>query len=234
VSEHSGGGGHIGVHPHWDIGPFVVNADTIIMTWITMAIILIVGFLAARTVGKQRVPSGAQNFLEMIFENLGSQFEQTLGSKANRFAPLLITLFLFLLVGNWLGLIPKFSSPTNDLNTTFGMALMVMLIVHLSGIMDKGVIKYFKHFLEPNPIFLIIHAVEEISKPTTLAFRLFGNILAGEILIFILVSLVPIWMPVPNVIWLAFSVFVGVIQAFIFTMLSMSYISNAVQDEHHD
>jgi F-type H+-transporting ATPase subunit a len=232
--EHGGGGGHFGAHPHWQLGPFTLNSDTMIMTWITMAIIIVIAFLATRGIKNKRIPSGVQNFLEMIFENLGTQFEQTLGPKAGRFAPLLLTLFLFLLVSNWLGLIPRFTSPTNDLNTTLGLALMVMGIVHISGIRDKGAGNYFGHYLKPHWLFLPIHMIEEIAKPTTLAFRLFGNILAGEILIVILLMLVPIWMPLPSVAWLAFSTFVGVIQAFIFTMLAMSYISNAVKDEHHD
>lgn len=232
--ENGGGGEHFGVHPHWHIGSHVLNADTIIFTWITMAIIVLISFLAVRGVGKQRVPSGFHNALEAVFENLGAQFEQTMGPKANKFAPILITLFLFLLISNWLGLIPGLKSPTSDLNTTAGLAIMMMGYVHLAGVIDKGFFKYFGHFLKPSPALLPLHLIEEVAKPTTLAFRLFGNILAGEILLVILLGLVPKWLPVFNVTWLAVSVFIGVIQAFIFTMLSMSYISNAVKDEHHD
>lgn len=223
---------HIGMHPHWEIGPFVINADTMINTWITMAIVLFIGFLARRVVAKkQRIPSGWQNGVEAIFESLGTQFEQTLESKASRFAPLLITLFLFLLISNWLGLFPLFTSPTADLNTTLGLAVMMMGIVHLAGVKDKG-LSYFKHFVQPHWSLLPIHLIDEIAKPATLAFRLFGNIVAGEILIFILAALVPFFL-LPSVLWLAASTFIGVIQAFIFTMLSMSYIANVVK-EHHD
>lgn len=224
-----------GAHPHWQVGPFIVNSDTMVFNWITMAVVILIGFAAGRIAKrKQRVPSGAQNALEAIFEALGSQFEQALGAKASRFTPLLITLFLYLLVANWVGLIPNMKSPTSDVNVTFGLAIMVMIIVHLSGMFDKGVSKYLGHFLQPHWAMLPLNLVEEVAKPTTLAFRLFGNILAGEILIVILLILVPVWMPVINTAWLGVSVFVGVIQAFIFTMLSMSYISNAVKDEHHD
>lgn len=83
-------------------------------------------------------------------------------------------------------------------------------------------------------VFVIINAIEEIAKPITLSFRLFGNILAGEILIIILLKLVPIWMPIPSVIWLAFSIFVGGVQAFIFTMLSMAYLANAVKEDEEE
>jgi F-type H+-transporting ATPase subunit a len=226
-------GGHIGQHQHWEVGPFVVNADTMINTWITMAIVILIGYLAKRIVAKrQRIPSGWLNGVEFIFETLGAQFEQTLETKASRFAPLLITLFLFLLISNWLGLFPLFTSPTADLNTTLGLAVMIMGVVHLSGIRDKGV-GYFKHFVKPHWSLLPIHLIDEIAKPATLAFRLFGNIVAGEILIFILAALVP-FLLFPSVVWLAASTFIGIIQAFIFTMLSMSYIANVVKEEHHD
>ena len=91
-----------------------------------------------------------------------------------------------------------------------------------------------KHFFEQFAPFVILNMLEEVAKPITLAFRLFGNILAGEILIIILAQLLPMWFPIPNIIWLGFSVFVGVIQAFIFTMLSMSYLANGVKEDQHD
>ena len=145
-------------------------------------------------------------------------------------APFIISLFMFLLVSNWLGLIPGMASPTNDLNTTLGLALLVIVMVHVLGVARKGG-HYIGHFFKPTPIFVIINAIEEIAKPITLSFRLFGNILAGEILIIILLKLMPIWMPVPSVIWLAFSIFIGAVQAFIFTMLSMAYFANAVKED---
>ena len=90
------------------------------------------------------------------------------------------------------------------------------------------------HFFKPTPVFVIINAIEEIAKPITLAFRLFGNILAGEILIVVLLKLMPIWMPIPAVAWLAFSIFIGGVQAVIFTMLSMAYLANAVKHEEEE
>ena len=90
------------------------------------------------------------------------------------------------------------------------------------------------HFFKPTPVFVIINAIEEIAKPITLAFRLFGNILAGEILIVVLLKLMPIWMPIPAVAWLAFSIFIGGVQVVIFTMLSMAYLANAVKHEEEE
>lgn len=236
IIKSEGHGEHIGgTHPHWQVGPFTINSDTMMYTWYTMAIVIVIGFLAGRAVKKKaRVPSGVQNVLELIFENLGTQFDQALGAKASKIAPLLMTLFMYLVIANWLGLVPGFKSPTSDVNVTLGLAVMVMGFVHLFGVLDKGFVKHFGHYLKPHWLMLPVHLVEEIAKPTTLAFRLFGNILAGEILIVILLILVPAWLPFINSIWLGVSIVIGVIQAFIFTMLSMSYISGAVQDEHHD
>ena len=206
------------------------NIQTLEMTWLAMAIVILIAFLATRSL--KLVPSGWQNVIEMVIVWLNEQIGVTLGSRGQLVAPFLITLFLFLLISNWIGLIPTLASPTNDLNTTLGLALLVIVMLHVLGLYYKG-FNYIKHFFQPVAPFVIINLIEEIAKPITLAFRLFGNILAGEILIIILLLLVPIWMPVPSVVWLAFSLFIGAVQAFIFTMLSMSYLANAMKDDDH-
>lgn len=206
------------------------NIQTLEMTWLAMAIVILIAFLATRSL--KLVPSGWQNVIEMVIVWLNEQISVTLGSRGQLVAPFLITLFLFLLISNWIGLIPTLASPTNDLNTTLGLALLVIVMLHVLGLYYKG-FNYIKHFFQPVAPFVIINLIEEIAKPITLAFRLFGNILAGEILIIILLLLVPIWMPVPSVVWLAFSLFIGAVQAFIFTMLSMSYLANAMKDDDH-
>ena len=204
------------------------NWETLCMTWLTMAIVLVIAFLAVRNLSL--VPKGWQNVIEMVVEGLQAQMKGTMGKGGMFLAPFIISLFMFLLVSNWLGLIPGMASPTNDLNTTLGLALLVIVMVHVLGVVKKGG-HYIGHFFKPTPIFVIINAIEEIAKPITLSFRLFGNILAGEILIIILLKLMPIWMPVPSVIGLAFSIFIGAVQAFIFTMLSMAYFANAVKED---
>ncbi|SEO45213.1 F0F1 ATP synthase subunit A [Propionispora vibrioides] len=217
-------GGHKLVH----IAGLAFNMDTLYMTWLTMAIVIIIAGLAVRKL--EMVPRGWQNALEIAVSGLLEQIESTIGPKGKKMAPLLITLFLFLLLSNWLGLVPGLTSPTNDLNTTLGLALMVVVLVHGIGMMNKGIGAYLKHFIEPYVFFLPINIIEEIAKPVTLSFRLFGNILAGEGLLIILGLLVPYFIPT---LWLAFSTVVGIIQAFIFTMLTMAYLSNSFKDEQH-
>jgi F-type H+-transporting ATPase subunit a len=218
----------IGVREVVQVAGFSFNLETLYMTWIAMAIVILIAFLATRSL--KLVPTGWQNAIEMVVTALNEQLDANMGKRGPMFAPLIITLFLFLLVSNWLGLIPLMSSPTNDLNTTLALALMIVVMLHVLGLYYRGW-KYIKHFFEPIFPFVVINIIDEIAKPITLAFRLFGNILAGEILIIILLMLVPIWMPIPSVIWLAFSIFIGGVQAFIFTMLSMAYLAGAIHKD---
>jgi F-type H+-transporting ATPase subunit a len=222
---HRGAG--IGEHNVLMVFGLAFNLDTLYMTWLTMAI-LVFGSLVVRMNWKL-VPGGWQSMVELIIEGLVTQIETTIGANGRKVAPLLITLFLFLLIANWLGLVPGFTSPTNDINTTLGLALLIVATVHVYGVKTKGMLAHFKHFIEPTILFLPINIIEEVAKPVTLSFRLFGNIVAGENLIVILGILVPYFVPT---LWLTFSVFVGLIQAMIFTMLSMSYLSNSLEEHH--
>lgn len=217
----------IGVRETVEVMGYTFNEETLIMTWLSMAIVLLIAVLATRNL--QMVPTGAQNIVEMFILFIREQVYQNMGKKGDFLVPFLVSLFMFLLVSNWIGLVPTMESPTNDLNTTLGLALTVIVLVHFLGLKMKGM-HYIAHFFQPVVPFVIINMIEELAKPITLAFRLFGNILAGEILIIILLKLVPIWMPIPSVCWLAFSVFVGGVQAFVFTMLSTAYLANSVRD----
>ena len=205
------------------------NIETLHMTWITMLIVGVIACLAVRNL--QAVPRGWQNFVEMVILWLHDQIDAMMGSRGRFLAPFIVTLFLFILTSNLLGLVPTMASPTNDLNTTLGLALLVIVMVHVLGLYFKGT-HYIAHFFQPVPVFVVINAIEEIAKPITLAFRLFGNILAGEILIIVLLKLMPIWMPIPSVLWLAFSIFIGGVQAVIFTMLSTAYLANAIKESN--
>ena len=220
----------IGVRETVQFAGLTFNWETLEMTWITMVIVLLIAFLATRSL--KLVPSGWQNVVERVVTARAEQSDTMLGKRGQFLSPFIVTLFLFLLVSNWVGLVPTMASPTNDLNTTLGLALLVICMVHVLGVYMKGG-HYIAHFFQPTPVFVIINAIEEVAKPITLAFRLFGNILAGEILIIVLLKLMPIWMPVPSVLWLAFSIFIGGVQAVIFTMLSMAYLANAVKEDEH-
>lgn len=208
---------------------FTVHMSTLIMSWITMACVILVAWLATRKLVKDRPTSRWQIFLELVVEGLVNQLQNTAGPKAKVIAPMIITLFLYLVFANWLGLVPGgFTSPTVDLNTTLGLAIMVALSVHVIGAWRKG-IKHFAHLFQPHWSFFPINLIEELAKPVTMSLRLFGNILAGEILIIILAVLLP-WI-IPTA-WLGFSIFVGIIQGLIFTALSIVSLAGAFNDHH--
>ena len=222
----------IGVREAVQIAGFTFNSQTLVMTWLTMVVVLFIGWLAARKLSI--VPtSNWQVALEMIIETLHEQAEENMGPRVRGFLSMfIVSLFLFILISNWIGLIPTMASPTNDLNTTLGLALLVIAMTHVLGLYVKGG-HYIGHFFQPFVPFVVINIVEELAKPITLSFRLFGNILAGEILIHILLLMLGNYSTVPSVVWIAFSVFVGGVQAFIFTMLSIAYIGSAVKTEGH-
>ncbi len=205
-----------------------VNFNTLIMTWITAAIVIILTVAATRK--RAMVPSGLQNVMEMVIEALLGQFKSTLGPKYSQVTSVLLTMFLFIFVSNELGLLPSHEhlfSPTNDLNTTVALALASSFMVHFMALKNQGFKKHFKHFFKPFVPFVIFNLLEEVTKPLTLAFRLFGNILAGEILMEVLYFLVPVGIPM---IWLFFSIVIGLIQAFIFTILTTSYLAPSLED----
>lgn len=240
----------------WQLGNGTVHGKTLIMTWITMALILIFVFLAMRNLTSGK-PGKLQNILEWIVDFVRSLISDNMDYKKG--APLLaylLTLIVFIFFSNMLGLIPNFfaplfkgievarlgdilghvvmASPTADINTTLALATLTIILVVAWGIKHKG-IHYFSHFTEPYPFFLPIHLIDFVAKPMTLAFRLFGNIFAGEVLITVMLMVPGIFkfgtvltMPV----WLGFSMFIGAIQSFVFTVLTIAYIAQAVTTDH--
>ncbi len=212
------------------------NPKTLIMTWITMVLVAVFFIAATRNMSMRR-PKGAQNVLEMIFEFIKGLVDQNMDPKKGAsILYLVVTYMVFILFSNLIGLVPTLGSPTADYNTTLGLALCTFVMIYVMGLRYKG-LGYFKHYLKPFFFFLPINIIEDLAKPVTLTFRLYGNIYAGEVLIAVLLGLLGGWTHVfggflASLAWLAFSIFVGCIQAFIFTMLSIAYFSQAVSEGH--
>ncbi len=212
------------------------NPKTLIMTWITMFLVALFGIAATRSMSLRK-PKGAQNVLETLFEFIRGLVNDNMDPKKGAaLLSIVVTYFIFILFANLIGLVPTLSSPTADYNTTLGLALCTFIIIYIFGIKYKG-LGYFKHYIQPFVFFLPIVIIEDFAKPITLTFRLYGNIYGGEVLIAVLLGLLGGWTHVfggfiASVIWLAFSIFVGFIQAFIFTMLSIAYVGQAVADHH--
>ncbi len=217
------------------IGPIVADA-------LSASIMLFVGWLAVRRAAV--LPGRMQNLLEIIFETFDGLLSQMAKPAMVRRLSFLGTVtFLFLLIANTLGLLPTLDlglhSPTADINTPAGMAAGVFLLVQAEGIWQKGFWGYLKWWVwSPVPLFgLLVNALEQLFMPLSLAFRLFGNILAGERVMGIIASAAGSfvgWLVVAVVgtLWLAFSNFVSVIQALIFTILMLAYISIITSEDH--
>ncbi len=233
----------VGHHLYWHLGKFTVHGQVLIASWIAIALILSVVLLGTRQL--QREPAGLQNFIEYTLEFVQSIARAQIGEKNFRpWVPYVGTLFLFIFVSNWMGnlfpwkLIPlpegELASPTNDINTTAGLALLTSVMYFVAGISKRG-LSYFKKYIEPTPVLLPINVLEDFTKPLSLSFRLFGNILAEELVIAVLVLLVPLLIPVPVMILFLFT---GAIQALIFSTLSAAYIGEALEGhgggDHHD
>ena len=213
---------------------------------------LILGFWARRSLTKKthdHVPTKIQLIWETVVGQVNTQVEDNLGRIHPFVVPLAVALFFFILFANWLELLPTeinhdlhlLPAPTADTNLTYAMAAMAMVGVWIYGIREKGVKGYFKHFLEPFPVLLPLNILEELTKPITLALRLFGNIFAGGIMLS-LITLIPVYaLWAPNLLWKLFDMFIGGIQAFIFALLTVLYFGMAGaghgiddHDEHAD
>lgn len=222
---------HIGVHPLWHLFGLTFHADTLISAWIVSAFLIAAAIFIRRSLSMK--PGLLQSAVELGFENLNETLSERLGEKGLKYFPFIATLFLFIITSNWLGVTPfEIKAPTADLNTTAGLALLTIFLVQAFGMIEKGPIRYFKRFFQPNPVFFPLNVIEELAKPLSLSIRLFGNIFGKETIIVILSGLValPLFYPIPI---LALSLLIGAIQAYIFMLLAIFYISMALSEEGH-
>lgn len=200
-------------------------------TWFAMAVIIGLA-LAARLSLKKTAPSGFQNFFEVIIGGLENFIEEIMGPEGKHYFTLIAGLFLFILVCNLEGLIPGFDSPTANLNTTAALALCSFTATHFIGIKRHG-IGYIKHFFGPMwalaPIMFIIEVISHLARVLSLSFRLFGNMVAKHKLLLVLALLAPYIAPVPI---LGLGLLVAFVQAGVFTLLTMLYLSGSIEEAH--
>ncbi|ATS17617.1 F0F1 ATP synthase subunit A [Synechococcus sp. PCC 6717] len=224
----------VGHHFYWHIGNLKVHGQVFITTWIVMGILIVAALAASRNI--QRVPSGIQNLMEYALEFIRDLTKSQMGEHEYRaWVPFVGTLFLFIFVCNWSGaLVPwklielpegELAAPTNDINTTVALALLVSLAYFYAGLRKRG-LKYFTKYIEPTPVLLPIAILEDFTKPLSLSFRLFGNILADELVVGVLVLLVPLFVPLPV---MALGLFTSAIQALVFATLAATYIGEAME-----
>ena len=224
----------VGQHYYWHIGGLKLHGQVFLVSWFVSALLIGVAFLATRKV--ERIPSGLQNFMEYALDFIRDLAQDQIGEKEYRpWVPFVGTLFLFIFVSNWSGaLVPwklihipggELAAPTNDINTTVALALLTSLAYFYAGFKKRG-LGYFAKYVEPTPILLPINILEDFTKPLSLSFRLFGNILADELVVAVLVLLVPLFIPLPVMV---LGLFTSAIQALIFATLAAAYIGEAME-----
>lgn len=196
------------------------------MLLITDLAILLLAWLVKRAVSSAK-PSKVQILFETVYSFFEDIVDETLGKENTHFTPYILTIFIFIFTCNMIGLIPipGFMEPTRNLNVPLGLGIMAVVVVHYTAIKHKGLWHHLENFVNPvkNPLFLL-DIVGEISKVVSISFRLFGNILGGAIIILVVSSLVN-YILLPVLLNGFFGIFVGTIQAFVFTMLSLTYIA---------
>ena len=224
----------VGKHFYWNIAGFLVHGQVLLIIWLVFVILLICSLLS--TQNTDRIPRGFQNFSELTVEFVSNIAKDQIGeSYYKEWIPFIGTLFLFIFGCNWAGaIVPwkvielpegELAAPTNDINTTVALALLTSAAYFYAGLSKKG-LGYFKRYIEPIPILLPINILEDFTKPLSLSFRLFGNVLADELTVSVLTSLVPLVIPLPIML---LGVFAGTIQALIFSTLAAAYIAEALE-----
>jgi F-type H+-transporting ATPase subunit a len=204
-----------------------LNLNVIVMTWIVIAILVFFGLSTAKN--RDIVPKPLQVLGELLVEQFYKLTEDALDrEKARKYGPLVCALFMFLLLSNWLGIIPHLEEPTKDLNTPLSLGLMGFVIAHYAGIKSKGFKNYAKEYFQPIFFMMPLNLIGELAKIISISFRLFGNIMGGSIIILV-VSYLSYNIILPPFLNGFFGLFVGTIQAFVFTMLTVVYISVQVK-----
>jgi F-type H+-transporting ATPase subunit a len=225
----------VGEHFYWYIFGYSVHGQVLLITCLVIFLILGIAIAGTSNLDNEK-PKGLQNFVEVVFEYVGGiAQEQIKGYESFFWRPFIGSLFLFIFVSNWLGaLFPwklislpegELAAPTNDINTTVALSLLTSLSYFTAGIKKKGVL-FFVRYVSPSPLFLPINILEDFTKPLSLSFRLFGNILADEIVVSVLCLLVPVIVPIPVMV---LGIFASSVQALVFSTLSAAYIGESLE-----
>ncbi|TPW90974.1 F0F1 ATP synthase subunit A [Mycolicibacterium fortuitum] len=249
AAEEGGATIHVGHHTMvFELFGMTFNGDTILATAITAVIVIALAFVLRAKVTSTGVPGGVQLFWEALTIQMRGQIESAIGMKVAPFVlPLSVTIFVFILISNWLAVLPLqyggpdgaaaewYKPPASDINFVLALALFVFVCYHAAGIWRRGIIGHPVKVLKGHVALLApINIVEELAKPISLALRLFGNIFAGGILV-ALIAMFPWYIQwAPNAIWKTFDLFVGLIQAFIFSLLTILYFSQSMELDHDE
>jgi F-type H+-transporting ATPase subunit a len=213
------------------LGGFAHHYPHVVYSWVVMAILIAAGALAAKTISL--VPGKGQNFFELVVGGIEDFMVTVTGEEGRWLFPIAATIFLYILTCNLIGLVPGFFPPTASLNTTLSCALVVVVFTHIIGVKYHGA-GYIKHFMGPVwwmvPIIMPIEIIGHLARILSLSFRLFGNMMGHELVLFILFMLAgAFFAPLPI---MALGIFVAMVQAFVFFLLSIMYFTGAMEHAH--
>jgi len=209
----------------WQAGPLVLNA-TILYTWLVMALLVLASWAVTRNLSAGANPSRWQTILETVVVFVTDQIRDITGRDPRPFLPFVGTLFLFISISNLLAPVPIYEAPTGSLSTTAALAICVFFAVPIYGVTQQGLVTYLKHYVRPSPIMLPFQVIGELSRTVALAVRLFGNVMSGSMIAAILLSIVPLFLPV---VLQVLELVIGQIQAYIFAVLATVYIASAMR-----
>jgi len=210
----------------FQIGFVSINA-TIFYTWVVMAVLLGISLWLTYNL-KTHNPSKTQIVMEMIVTGIQNQIKDVANDNPAKYLPIIGTFFLFIATANLLSIFPWFKVPTASLTTTTAFASCVFFAIPYYGVKNAGWKGYFKKFIEPTPIMLPMNIVSDFSSTFSLAFRLYGNMLSGMVISSVLISLVPLLVPLPMQM---LGLLTGTIQAYIFALLAIVYVSAVAPKE---
>jgi F-type H+-transporting ATPase subunit a len=232
----------VGDHVQRKVAGVTLNLDTIWTTLLAGAVVLALGFYLRAKVSATS-PNRVQVLWEAVVTWVGDQVEAGMGPRYRRAVPLAVTLFVLILVANWIEVFPGLfhntdylPAPTADVNMTYALAAVVFVVTNLESMRARGLVGYLKSFFARPRWLAPIRVIEELMKPVTLALRLFGNLFSGGIMIALILAFPLYFFPATvflSVVWKLFDMFIGVIQAFIFALLTILYYQFAVSEEAH-
>jgi F-type H+-transporting ATPase subunit a len=236
----------VGDHPHFSLFGLTMDADIAMSTLLALIVII---FMGVRL--RAKITDGVPGKFQLIWEILvvdivGDLIQSSLGEKGKRFIPLGVTVFIFVLVSNWIGFLPTamhpgqsgeiFPAPTSDVNLPLALALFVIVWVHIESLRARRVGGYLRHFSKPFAALTPMNLIEEATKPITLTLRLFGNLFSGGLMIVVVAALMAKAIGPFEIIWKPFDLGIGLIQAYIFMLLTIIYLDMATshEEEHEE
>jgi F-type H+-transporting ATPase subunit a len=202
---------------------FMPITEAVVVTWIIMAVLVIGSALATRNLAIR--PGVGQTLIEIVVDGIAEQIKEAIGRPAEPFLPLIATLFIFLVVANLSMQLPGVSAPTARLETAAALALIVFAAAHIYGIRARGLKGYLAHYLKPNPLLLPLNILSELTRTLSLMVRLFGNIMSHELIIALLLAIAGLLIPIPI---MALGILIGLVQAYIFTVLATIFLGAAI------